>query len=111
NPYAAHCRTTDAQFMVTDSLEEVLQHWLPTAISLAIALGAAVIAYRAGMAVLRRIMRHRPAAEVFISAGESAGAAVAAFFAIQIVLESAANDLPSIGQLRHLSTLLLIGAG
>jgi small-conductance mechanosensitive channel len=96
--------------MLTDSLREIMDHWLPTAISLAIALAAAAIAWRAGMAVLRRLVRHRPVAQVFVQCGESAGAAVAALLATQLVLQSAPRDLPWMGPLRHVTALLLIGA-
>jgi len=96
--------------MPTDSLKEAMDHWLPTAISLAIALGAAAIDYRAGMAALRRLVRNRPVAAVFTSAADGPGAAVAALLATQLVLQSAPNDLPWMAPLRHATMLFLIGA-
>jgi small-conductance mechanosensitive channel len=95
--------------MPDDNLREILLLWLPTALSLAVALAAATIACRAGIAVLSRIVRHRRLAPIFLRAGESPGTAAAALLAMQLVLQSASNELPWIAPLRHFTLLLLIG--
>src|SRR5688572_31146862 len=92
------------------TLRELLGQWVAPAISAAIALTVVTIAYRSGMAVLRRLTQHRPAAAVFVRCAESPGLAVAALLAVQAVLQSAPGDLPWVATVRHVEALLLIAA-
>ena len=92
------------------AFKDVLSQWMAPAISAAIALTIVAIAYRAGVAVLRRLTRNRPASAVFVKRAEAPALAVAALLAVQGVLQSAPNDLPWVGAVRHLEALLLIAA-
>jgi small-conductance mechanosensitive channel len=96
--------------MDTNALKDVLSQWMAPAISAAIALTVVAIAYRAGVAVLRRLTRNRPAAAIFVKRAEGPGLAVAALLALQAVLQSAPNHLPWIEPVRHFEALLLIAA-
>jgi small-conductance mechanosensitive channel len=91
--------------------ETLLRAWMTPALSLAAALAVVAAAYRAGVAVLRRLTRHKPVPAVFLARAEGPGAAVAAFLAAQAVLQSAPATLPWIEGLRHGATLALIAAG
>ena len=96
--------------MDANALTDVLSQWVAPAISAAIALAIVAVAYRAGLMVLRRVTRNRPAAAVFVNRGHSPGLAVAALLAVQAVLQSAPNNLPWIATVRHFEALLLIAA-
>jgi small-conductance mechanosensitive channel len=105
------CDTDQVKPMDATGLKDVLGQWMAPAISAAIALTIVAIGYHAGVAVLRRLTRNRPAAAVFVRRAEAPGLAVAALLAVQGVLQSVPDDLPWIGPLRHLEALLLIAAG
>lgn len=96
--------------MDENALKDLLIQWIPPAISAAVALTVVAIAYRAGVMVLRRLTRNRPAAAVFVKRAESPGLAVAALLALQGVLQSAPNSLPWVAAVRHFEALLLIAA-
>jgi hypothetical protein len=68
--------------MDANVLAEMLGQWAVPAISAAIALTIVTIAYRIGMAVLRRVTRYRPTAAVFVERAASPGLAVAALLAL-----------------------------
>ena len=96
--------------MDTNGLKDVLSQWMAPAVSAAIALTVVAIAYRAGVAMLHRVTRNRPAAAIFVKRAEGPGLAVAALLALQAVLQSAPNNLPWIETVRHFEALLLIAA-
>jgi small-conductance mechanosensitive channel len=93
-----------------EQAETVLRLWMAPGATLAAVLVAAAIAYRAGIAVARRLTRGRPVAPIFLKRAESPGLAVAALLAAQGVLQSAPNSLPGIGAARHVEALFLIAA-
>src|SRR5688572_4533455 len=94
--------------MNADNLESVLRAWMAPGLSAAIALVVATLAYRAGVAVARRLTLHRPVAAVVVKRAEGHGLAVAALLAVQAVLQSAPNGLPGVEAARHGAALLLI---
>lgn len=96
--------------MIPESIDEVLRSWLTPGLTAAVALVILTISYRLGLAVVRRISRHMPIATVFVEAAHEPGFAVAALIAIQIVVQSSADELPWVGVVRHGMTLLLIAA-
>jgi small-conductance mechanosensitive channel len=93
-----------------EQLETTLRLWMAPGATLAVALVAVTIAYRAGTAVARRLMRDRPTAGIFIKRAQSPGLAVAALLAVQAVLQSFPNHLPGMAAARHGAALLLIAA-
>jgi small-conductance mechanosensitive channel len=96
--------------MDANALKDVLSPWIAPAISAALALTVVAIAYRAGLAVLRKLTWNRPATAVFVERAAAPGLAVAALLAVQAVLQSAPNGLPWIDTVRHVEALLLIAA-
>lgn len=92
---------------ITEFLNEP---WIATGISLAVALVVVTIAYRLGLALVRRLTRSRPIMSLLVDAVVEPGRLVATFLVIQAVLQSAPDDLPGMGPARHLTGLALIGA-
>jgi small-conductance mechanosensitive channel len=97
--------------MDTESFVVLLKQWTAPGLSAAVALTVLAIAWRAGVAVLRRLTRQRPVAAVFVASAETPGLAVAALMVLQTILQSAPNELPWIVTVRHLAALVLIAAG
>jgi small-conductance mechanosensitive channel len=91
-------------------VETLLRLWTVPGATAAVALVAAAVAYRLGLAAARRLARDRPVAGIFIKRAESPGLAVAALLALQAVLQSAPNHLPGMAATRHGAALLLIAA-
>lgn len=96
--------------MIPESVETLLRQWMAPGLSVAIAFAVAAIAYRAGVIVLRRLTRHRPAAALFVQRAEGPGLAVTAMIVLQTVLQSAPNDIAGMEPVRHATALLLIAA-
>src|SRR5690348_7398901 len=86
------------------------QPWLMPALSSALALVFALLAARAGVAVLDRLARRHPLTAPFVSAAASPGTALAALVAVAAVLHAAEDNPYGIGTLRHVATVAVIGA-
>jgi small-conductance mechanosensitive channel len=93
-----------------EPFETVLRPWMAPGATLAAVLVIVAIAYRAAMAMARRLVRERPMAGVFLKRAHSPGLAVAALLAAQAVLQSAPGHLPGIAAARHVEALFLIAA-
>ena len=93
-----------------ESLESLLRAWTAPAASLAIGLVAAVVAFRVGTALARRMARDRPGPEIFIQRSQAPGLAAVALLAAQAVLQSAPDGLAGVSAARHGAALLLIAA-
>jgi small-conductance mechanosensitive channel len=96
---------------MTGPLIAAAEPWLLPAVSATLALAAALVGARIGLAVLRRIALRRPLAAPFVSAAATPGTALIALVALSSVLQAAPNSLPGIAPVRHLATLALIAAG
>jgi small-conductance mechanosensitive channel len=88
----------------------LVRPWLVPAVSAAGAIVFATIAFRAGVAVVRRIASRQPLWLPFIDAAAGPGMALAAFFALQAVLQAAPSALYGMGTLRHAATLASVAA-
>jgi small-conductance mechanosensitive channel len=96
--------------MTNEPLGLLLRQWMTPLVSGAVALVAAVIVFRAGVSVLRRLTRGRPAAGLFVRAATDPGLAVVALMAVQTVLESAPDALEGMRSVRHVTMLLVVAA-
>lgn len=92
-------------------LWDLTRPWLVPGLSALAALLIAALAFRLGIALLRRIARFEPLAVPFIDAAYYPGLLFAALFGLRAVLEGAPNRLYGIDSVRHLGTLALIAAG
>jgi small-conductance mechanosensitive channel len=90
--------------------DEVIRRWLAPGLSLAVALLAVMLAYRVGLAVVRRLTRNQPVPALFLRFAQKPVFAVAALIVLQAVLQSAPDDVPGMGTVRHGAALLLIAA-
>lgn len=91
-------------------LESVIRQWLAPALSIAVALVLAVVAFRAGFAVLRRLSRAKPVPTAFVRAAEGPGLAVVALIVLQPMLQAVPDGLRGIRGVRHVALLLFISA-
>jgi small-conductance mechanosensitive channel len=81
-----------------------------TGLTAAIALLLVLVAYYAGYAILRRLVRVRPIATAFVVAAHAPGLAAVLLLALQITLQSAPDGMAGIEPLRHAASVLLIAA-
>jgi small-conductance mechanosensitive channel len=91
-------------------LETLWRTWLAPGASAAVVLAVAVVGWRIGVVLLRRLTRHRPVAALFLESARAPGLAVVALIALQAVMQPAPDRLYGIELVRHASTLALIAA-
>jgi small-conductance mechanosensitive channel len=91
-------------------MDEVVRPWMAPGLSLAISLAAVTIAYRAGLAVARRVLRSQPLPRLFLDFAAKPAYAVITMIAVQMVLQSAPDAVPYVAGARHGAGLLLIAA-
>jgi small-conductance mechanosensitive channel len=96
--------------MSSEALDSLLRSWLPPLLSAALALIVVVIAWRVCVALLHRLTRSRPVARLFLESAEGLSLATVALVALELVMQSAPNNLVGIDALRHLNSLALITA-
>jgi small-conductance mechanosensitive channel len=91
-------------------IEALLRPWMAPGATLAAVLVIVAIAYRAVMAMARRLAHERPIAGVFLKRAHGPGLTVAALLAAQAVLQAAPDHLAGMGAARHVEALFLIAA-
>jgi small-conductance mechanosensitive channel len=84
--------------------------WIAAAVVAALAVTAALVLHRVGLALLLRACRGAVLPRAVIEAAQRAAGAALPLAALQLVWTAAPDDLYAIGTVRHLNGLLLIGA-
>ncbi|KAF1047902.1 mechanosensitive ion channel family protein [Xylophilus sp.] len=94
-----------------DSVEALLTHsWSGILAAAALALAASQVAYRVGRLLLGRMTQHTRMGQAVVGAIAQPAQWVLPLVALQLVWQGAPEGLRFIGNVRHLTGLLLIGA-
>lgn len=96
--------------LIPESMTAALGGWVFTGPVALAAMLLVLAVYAALLAMARRLMSPHTPARIFLDASPRALAAVAVLIALQTVLQTAPVDLPLLGTVRHLTTLILIVA-
>ena len=92
-------------------IKEILAHpWFGTWVAALIAVPLSLLAHRIGGLVLRRITRPAPTIHSMVVSCNSAARLVLPLLALNVVWQGAPDDLHFIGNVRHLTGLLLIAS-
>lgn len=92
-------------------IKEILAHpWFGTWVAALIAVPLSLLAHRIGGIVLRRITRPAPTIHTMVVNCNAAARIVLPLVALNVVWQGAPDDLRYIGNVRHLTGLLLIAS-
>ncbi|MRD47836.1 mechanosensitive ion channel [Caenimonas koreensis DSM 17982] len=111
-PPTTPVRTETLNPDLTSLLPDILQThvWTATATAALVAVFAALVVHRVGLAVLRRVARDTVVVKAIIEATQRAAGAVLPLAALQIIWVLAPDTLAHISTVRHGNALLLIAA-
>jgi small-conductance mechanosensitive channel len=84
--------------------------WVGVAVQLLVALLAVLVIHRVGTRILARLSASLPFSRRLVQYGNRAGGAVVFLLVAQVILRNAADSLPGMAILRHLTALALICA-